>query len=309
MKIVITNESGLTDSHLEVLRDLGEVQAYADTNASNVEERLKAADVAVIDCFLTPVTKKLLSSLPNLKFLTVNSTGYDNVDVEAVRAAGITASNVPGFSTEAVAELAIGLMFAAVRKISEGDKDFRESQLQGDPGTPAAKKYLGFDLRGKVLGVVGLGNIGARVAEISGSVGMQVIGYNRTPKVLPNVKMMTLDELLGKADVICICLALTDETKGLISKEKIKIMKRGAVLISIASMEIVDVEALKEALDNGALAGAGLDTAGSSMFTTKNTILTPHMAWNTRESNENMGKIIMENVQGFIAGKPINTIS
>ena len=160
-----------------------------------------------------------------------------------------------------------------------------------------------------MLGVVGLGNIGARVAEISGSVGMQVIGYNRTPKVLPNVKMMTLDELLGKADVICICLALTDETKGLISKEKIKIMKRGAVLISIASMEIVDVEALKEALDNGALAGAGLDTAGSSMFTTKNTILTPHMAWNTRESNENMGKIIMENVQGFIAGKPINTIS
>src|SRR5580692_11036608 len=157
MKIVITNESGLTIEHIEHLKTLGEVEVYADTNRENIFESLRGADIAVIDCYLTPITRDLLKSLPSLKFFSVNSTGYDNIDTEAVRESGVTASNVPGFSTEAVAEMAIALLFAVVRKIPEGDREFRESQLIVDPGTPASAKYLGFDLKGKTLGVVGLG--------------------------------------------------------------------------------------------------------------------------------------------------------
>ncbi len=309
MKIAVTNESGLTAEHLEQLKLHGDVAAYSDTDNSNVIERLRDADIAVIDSYITPVTKELLQKLPGLKFLSVNSTGYDNVDVPALLESGIVGSNVPGFSTEAVAEFAIGLMFSVVRKIPEGDREFRESPFQVDPGTEAARKYLGFDLKDKTLGVVGLGHIGMRVAEMARGVGMNVVAYNRSSKAAEGVKIISLEEVLSVSDVVVISLALSNETKGLISKERISMMKRGAILINIAGMDIVDTEALRNALNNGSIAGAGLDTAGSSMLSANNTVLTPHMAYNTKEAAENMGSIIVENILAFLSGAPKNIIS
>lgn len=306
MKIVITNESGLMDAHLASLRELGEVVAYTDTNNSNFAERLQDADIAVIDCFLTPVTKELLSKTPNLKFFSVNSTGYDHVDVEAIRDVNVVASNVPGFSTGSVAELAIGLMFAAVRKIAQGDREFRNGLHAVDPGTPEAERYLGFNLEGKTLGVVGLGNIGTRVAEIGKGIGMQVIGYNRSPKDIAEVETVALDELMSRSDVVIICLALKKETTGLISKELIAKMKKSAIFVNVAGMGIVDQQALTEAVNNDSIAGMGIDTGNAALIEAKNTVLTPHIGYNTRESNENMGRIILENIRGYIAGKPIN---
>lgn len=309
MKIVVTNESGLTDAHLAALRELGEVEVYTNTSNDNYAERLKDADVAVIDCFLTPITKEFLANLPNLKFFTINSTGYDNVDIEAVKNADVIASNVPGFSTESVAELATGLMFAAVRKIAEGDREFRDGLYEVDPGTPEAGKYMGFNLQGKTLGVIGLGNIGARVAEIGKGIGMNVIGYNRTPKNIPNVEMVSLDDLMTRSDVVITCLALTKETTGLISRDKIERMKKTSVFVSIAGMGIIDQDALIEALNSGSIAAAGIDTGKEPMLKAKNTVLTPHIGYNTHESQENMGRIILENIRAFVAGKPVHLIT
>ncbi|MCG3772862.1 MAG: Glycerate dehydrogenase [Nitrosomonadaceae bacterium] len=308
MKIVITNESGLTESQIQSLRELGEVEVYSDTNNQNYTERLKHADIAVIDCFLTPVTKEFLSNTPNLKFFTINSTGHDNVDGEAIKHANIVASNVPGFSTVSVAELAIGLMFATVRKISQGDSEFRHGLFTVDPGTPEAGRYMGFNLHGKTLGVIGLGNIGTHVAKIGKGVGMNVIGYNRTPKSIPGVQLVTLDELMAQADVIINCLTLKKETFGYISKELIAKMKKSEVLVTIANLGTVDGKALIEALDNESIAGAGIDTGDASFTGVKNTVLTPHIGYNTRESHENMGRIILENIRGYISGNPVNRI-
>lgn len=309
MKIVITNPSGLSENHIAELQKLGEVVTYNDTNSENYAERLKDADIAVIDCFLTPVTGELLKKSPSLKFFSINSTGFDKVDITATKNAGVVASNVPSFSTDSVAELAIGLMFAANRKIAEGDKDFRNGLLAVDPGTPDAERYAGFNLSGKILGVVGLGSIGTRIAEIGKGIGMNVIGYNRTEKTIPNVKNISLEELFSKSDVVIVSLALNEQSKGIITRGLIESMKKSALFVSIAGLGLVDQDALKEALNNNKIAGAGIDTADASFVDVKNTVLTPHVGYNTHESEENMGRIITENIQAYLNGTPINKIT
>lgn len=308
MKIVITNWSGLTERHIDELKKLGDVEAYTDTSNENYPERLAGADVAVIDCYLTPITKEFLETVPNLKYFTINSTGYDNVDVDAVREANITASHVPSFSTGSVAELAIGLMFATVRKIPVGDADFRGGFYETDPGTPEMEKYQGFNLQGKTLGIVGLGNIGTRIAEIGKGIGMNVIAYNRSEKQISGVTMVSLEVLMKESDVVIVALAVTNETKGIISKDLIGAMKKTGVIASIANMALFDQEALVEALNSGAIAGAGLDTAGEAFVNVPNTVLTPHIGYNTKESIENMADIIVQNIEAYAAGKPINVI-
>lgn len=309
MKIVITNPSGLSENHIAELQKLGEVVTYNDTNIENYAERLHEADIAVIDCFLTPVTGELLKKSPGLKFFSINSTGFDHVDITATKNAGIVASHVPNFSTESVAELAIGLMFAANRKIAQGDKDFRNGLLAVDPGTPDAERYAGFDLTKKTLGVVGLGSIGTRIAEIGKGIGMNVIGYNRTEKTIPTVKNTSLQELFSQSDVLIVSLALNAQTKGIITRELIESMKKSALFVSIAGLGLVDQDALRQALNDGKIAGAGIDTADASFVDVKNTVLTPHIGYNTHESDENMGRIITENIQAYVRGNPINKIT
>lgn len=308
MKIVITNASGLTETHIKALRELGEVEIYSDTNLKNYAERLQDADIAIIDCFLTPITKEFISHTPNLKFFTINSTGYDNVDLEAIKNANVIASHVPGFSTISVAEQAIGLMFAIVRKIPQGDREFRNGLIAVDPGTPETEQYMGFNLHGKTLGVLGLGNIGTHVAEIGKGIGMQVIGYNRTPKNISGVRFVALVELMAQADIIINCLALKNETTGFISKELIAKMKKSSIFVSIANMKTLDQNAFIEALNNELIAGAGIDTGDLSYVGVKNIVLTPHIGYNTRESHENMGRIIVENIRGYVNGDFLNRI-
>jgi len=309
MRIVVTNPSGLTENQIQELKQLGEVAMYNDTNNDNYAERVMDAEVAVLDCFLTPVTSELLAQSSDLKFFSINSTGFDKVDVAATKDAGVIASNVPHFSTNAVAEMAIGLMFAANRKIALGDKEFRNGLIAVDPGTPDQTRYSGFDLIGKTIGVIGLGDIGSRIAEIGSGIGMSVIGYNRTDKNLPNVRQVSLKDLFEQSDVVVLSLALNEQTNGIITSELIGSMKNTAYFVSIAGLGLVDQDALKNALNNDLIAGAGIDTANEDWAEVKNTVLTPHNGYNTRESDENMGRIITENIKAYIDGKPINRIA
>lgn len=313
MRIAITNESYLTEVQISRLKEIGDVTVYADTNADNIVERLEGVEIAVVDCFLSPITEDVLSKLPNLKYFTINSTGHDLVDSQALKKHGVIASNVPGFSTEAVAEIAIGLMFAVNRKIPKGDAAFRKKSFQVEPGASEEADYIGFNLRGKTLGVIGLGEIGLRVAEIAQGIGMKVIAYNRTPKEVSNITMEDLDTVIKNADVLSLNLALTKELEYLIDAEKIALMKESAIIINTARGGLINDTDLSSALIEGSIAGAGLDviddySMDNPLFSAPNVVFAPHNGFNTVESQKNMSDTVMANINAYISGDPQNII-
>jgi D-3-phosphoglycerate dehydrogenase len=315
MKIVILNESFLKEKHLAKLRQLGEVIVYTDTeDEPTAIERLKDIDVAVADCWLTPLKEAVLGQAPTLKYVTLNSTGYDQVDLEAAKKHGIAIANVPGFSTEGVAEHAIALLFAVIRRIPRADAAMREQPFQVDPADAANMAYLGTDLRGKTMGIIGLGQIGTRVAELAQGLGMSVIAYNRTPRSVAGVTMATLDDLLAQSDVISLNTALGEELVHLIDHDALQKMKPSTYLINTARGGLVDDRALAEALQDGTIAGAGLDVINdwgkdNPLLSLDNVVLTPHIAYLTDESLANMANIIVENIEGFAKGEKPNVVS
>jgi len=315
MKIVILNESFLQEEHLQKLRQLGEVEVYTDTGDEQTAiERLKTADVAVADCWLTPLNSTVLSQVPQLRYLVVNSTGYDQVDLAAARAHNISIANVPGFSTEGVAEHAIALLFAITRHITVADKAMHRKPFQIDPADTANNVFTGIDLRGKTIGVIGLGNIGTRIAELAQGLGMHVIGYNRTPRSIPGVKNVTFGELIAQSDVVSLSTALHEEIKDLINAAVLQKMKPTAYLINTARGGLVNESDLAAALQQGTIAGAGLDvitdwSLDNPLLQCENVVLTPHLAFFTAESLQNMANIIVANIEGFAEGQQPNVVN
>lgn len=314
MKIAILNECFLTEDHITRLKKLGEVSVYNDTDTEEKAiERLKDVEMAIADCFVSPLNKNVLSSAKSLKYISINSIGFDLVDLESAKENGILVSNIPGYSSEAVAEHAIALIFAVVRKLVQMDKKVREKPYEIDPADKSQLPLLGFNLQGKTLGVIGLGSIGTRVAEMANGIGMRVVAYNRSTKSIPNVEMVSLDTLLQNSDVVSLHTPLNSESEGLIGKSQLDLMKKHSVLINTARGKIVDTEALYNALKGGVIAGAGLDTLAewdksNPLLTLENTVITPHGAWYTKESFENLAEMVTANVEAYINGKPVNLI-
>lgn len=314
MKIAVLNECFLNESHIERLKKLGEVAIYNDTDTEEkATARLNDVEVAIADCFVSPLNKKVLSSAKNLKYISINSIGFDLVDLEAAKEQGILISNIPGYSSEAVAEHAIALMFAVVRNLVQMDKKVREKPYEIDPADKSQLPLLGFNLQGKTLGVIGLGSIGRRVAEIGNGIGMRVIAFNRSTKTVSNIEMVTLDKLLRDSDVVSLHTPLNSESEGLIGKDQLKLMRNHSVLINTARGKIVDTQALYNALKDGVIAGAGIDTLAewdksNPLLSLENTVITPHGAWYTTESFENLAEMVTSNVEAFIDGEPTNLI-
>lgn len=315
MKITILNESYFNETHLAQLRELGELTIYENTNSEEKAiERLKNIDIAIGDCYIAPFNKKVFESTNTLKLLALNTTGYDLVDIDSAHRCGVEVANVPGFSTQSVAEQSFALMLAVSRKIPIGDVVMRVSPFQIDPGLHSHKQYLGVNLAGKTLGIIGLGSIGSRVAQIGRGFGMKVIAYNRSQKNVDEVTMVTLDQLLKESDIISIHLPLTPETENLITADKLGLMKTTAIIINTARGKIIDEAALINALIDGRIAGAGLDTIvnwekTNPLLELDNVVFSPHSAFFTKESLENCANIIVENIKSFVAGRPLNIIS
>ena len=316
MKIVILNECFFNKDHLARLKKIGELKIYNDTTTEEqVMERLKDADIAIVDQFIAPVNKKVIGNANNLKLIALNTTSFSAVDFNAANKRKIKVANVPGFSKQAVAELAIGLMFAVNRKIALGDRLLRETQLELDPGNKEHQKFIGVDLKGKTLGVIGLGRIGTIIAQLGMGLGMNVIAYNRSPKNMKGVKMLDMKELLKTSDVVIISVPLTNDTRNFISKKELNLMKNTAILINIAPHEVIDKEALYEALKSNRISGAGIDDAGAfksnkEFFKLENVVLTPHCGSFTKESFfVNLPEIIVKNVESFARGKPVNIVN
>ncbi len=315
MKIAILNECFFTQDHIKRLKKLGEVVIYENTNSEELAiERSKGADIVIADCFITPLNNKVISSMTQTKLININSTGYDHVDIESATKNNVRVANVPNFSTDSVAEQTIALMFAVNRKIVEGDKIFRETLLEIDPGNQDQRKFLGFNFKGKTLGIIGFGNIGKRVAELGKGLDMKVIAYNRSKKSMKNVEFLGLSEVLKRSDVVSLCLASSSDTNKIISKKEFSLMKKSSLLINTASGKLVDTNALMEALQTGTIAGAGLDGVADlnknhPFLKLKNVVFSPHSGFFTEESLKNIADIITESVEKFANGKPINLVN
>lgn len=315
MKIVVLNECFLKDEHIARLQKLGELQIFKETTSEEqVIERLKDADIATVDCVVAPLSKNVFDSLSNLKYLTLNSTGYDEVDLVSAKEHNVKVSNIPSYSTEAVAEMAITLMFATNRHITQLNKQMHEDPHEIDPADQNELQLLGFNLQGKTLGIVGLGKIGQRVAEMANGIGMKVIAYNHSEKNIPYVKQVTLDELLQQSDIVTLHTPLNNTSENMIGENEFALMKLTAIIINTARGKVINQQALIEALKNKTIAGAGIDTLAdldksNQLFTFENVIVTPHGAWYTKESFENLADTVVENVEAFVNGNPQNLVA
>lgn len=261
MKIAVLNECFLNEDHLKRLKTLGEVLVFNDTTTEEQAiERLKGADIAIWDGFICPPTAKILETTDILKLIVLPHTGYFMVDLEAANKKGVKVANAPGFSKEAVAEMVIGLMFAVNRKIPLMDRDIRENPFESDPGNKEMQnRYWGFDIKGKTMGILGLGRIGSTVAILALGLGMKVIANNRSPRTMDGVEMMSKEEVLKRADVVSINVTSSTETEKFISEKELSLMKPTAILINVDQGKMVDTEAIYKALSEKKISGAGLD--------------------------------------------------
>ena len=295
-------------------RSLAErVQWHTTRPANNEEtiERINEADVIINIRSAVPFPREVLEACPSLRLLSVWGTGVDHVDLAAAEELGITVANTPGYGAPYVSEHALALALAVSRQVVQNDRRIRE-------GGWAA----GFidELYGKTLGVVGTGAIGRRMVQLGQGIGMNVVAwtFNPTPERANEygVEFLELDELLRRSDVVSLHVALTPESQGMIGREQLALMKPTAILVNAARGAVVDESALVEALQEGAIGGAGLDVfeveplpPGHPLTALDNVVLAPHagsMAYNGTMRGLEMS---IENLEQFAAGSPVNVVA
>jgi len=279
-----------------------------EDNAALIE-RAKGADVLMLTNL--PLAGEVIRSNPNLKMISVAFTGVDHVDTAACQELGVTVCNASGYSTDSVAELAFGFMFALLRKMVPCDTVTREGKTRAG--------LIGNELSGKTLGIVGTGAIGLRVAEIGKAFGCRLLAYSRTEKEEAKqlgVSYVSLEQLLAESDVVTLHTPLTDQTKGLLNAERIALMKPTSILINCARGPIVDSQALAAALSDGRIAGAGIGVfemeppipADHPLLNAKNVVVAPHVAFATAEAIYKRAVIVFDNISAWLAGKPVNVV-
>lgn len=307
MKIVAVEPMGISAERAEAIkRDLAskghEFICYFDRkeDPGTLVERMHDAEVVMISNI--PLSAEVLSKCPKLQFLNVAFTGLDHIDLEYCKAHSILVKNASGYATEAVAELAVGLMIDVLRKITFLDGSIRKGGVRG--------AFLGRELRGKTVGIVGTGAIGIRTAQLLQAFGCQVIAWSRTEKpevVAMGVRYVALEELMRTSDIISLHVPLTAETKHLINRELLELCKPTAVLVNTARGNVVDMNALAELLCDGRIAGAGIDVYEKEppladnhpLLSAPNCVLVPHVGYATREAFDIRIDIILGNLRGL----------
>ena len=316
MKIVVMEPLGVALEKISALaaalQAAGHEFVYYTSKEAQQDKLLaRVQDADIIMLANQPLSAEIINACPKLKMLSVAFTGVDHVALDACRARNILVCNAAGYSTNAVAELTFGLAISVIRNIVPCDARCRMA------GTKDG--LVGFELFGKTFGVVGTGAIGARVAKIAAAFGCKVLAYSRTAKqelVDAGVQYVSLDELLAQSDFVSLHVPLTDATRGLINAAAIAKMKQGAVLLNTARGPVVDSAALAEALNAGKLAGAGIDVfegeppiaENHPLCSAKNTVLTPHVAFASREALETRADIVFANIEKWLNGAPQNVV-
>ena len=313
MKLVIMEPLGVDKEKLlamaeEALKGSVEI-VYYDTKTTDTEELIeRGKDADIIINANNPLNAEVIRGCENLKYLDVAFTGIDHIAMDACRERNITVSNCAGYSTAAVADLVFGMLISLYRNIPACDHAARNE------GTLAG--LIGCELEGKTFGVVGTGAIGTRVAKIAQAFGCEVIAYSRTEKDLEGIRYVSLDELMRESDIISLHVPSNAGTKNMISAEKIALMKKTAVLINLARGPVLDSQALADALNQDRIAGACIDVFETEppiarthpLITAKHTLLTPHVAFASKEAMVKRAVIAFENVAQYLKGTPQNVM-
>lgn len=314
MKIVLLESLGISQEVLEnyanTLRSQGhEFAAYEkDTSPAVQLERAKDADILMIANM--PLSGEVIRGCKNLKFIDVAFTGVDHVDLEAAKERGVAVSNASGYSNESVAELTLCMMLSLLRNVPQVEARCRQGSTKDG--------LVGRELKGKTVGIIGVGAIGARTAQLCLAFGCKVLGYCRHPEKnpVPGVTYVGLEELLKSSDIVSLHCPQTPETIGLINRERLALMKNTAILINAARGPIVDSQALADSLNEGRLAGAGIDVFEQEppldtkhpLLHSKNTLVTPHVAFASEESMVMRAEIVFDNIQVWLNGSQKNII-
>lgn len=294
---------------------LGDLTVYDRTPSDKIIERAKNADILITN--KTPITKDIIDSLPNLKFIALMSTGYNIVDYVYLKEKGIPVSNIPSYSTDAVAQLVMSFILELAMNVGLHSQSVRYGEWSKCADFCYWKTPL-TELSGKTLGIFGLGKIGRAVAERAKAFGMNIVAY--VPRLHGDepeyIKLLPLDEMLNISDVVSMHCPLTPETEGVVNSEFISEMKNGAYFINTSRGTVVNERALADALNSGKLGGAGLDVLSTEppqqnnpLLSAKNCFITPHIAWASFETRERLVKILYDNISSFIEGKPQNVIN
>lgn len=316
MKIVIMEPLGIAlekvNALIAPLKAEGHEVVYYESKETEQDKLLeRVQDAEIIMLANQPLSGQIINGCPKLRMLSVAFTGVDHIDLDACRARNIVVCNAAYYSTNAVAELTFGLAIAVIRNIVPCD---------GRTRSCAAKDGLvGFELCGKTFGVVGTGAIGCKVARIAQAFGCKVVAYSRTQRqelVAAGVEYLPLEQLLAEADFVSLHVPLTEATKGLLNEDAISRMKPSAVLLNTARGGVVDSQALAEALNAGRLAGAGIDVFENEppiatdhpLCHAKNTVLTPHVAFASKEALEVRAEIVFRNIECWMQGAAQNVV-
>jgi phosphoglycerate dehydrogenase-like enzyme len=298
---------------LDPLRERGEVEVFS-TPAADVNElvdRLRDTLAVINVRAFTIFNAELLDRVPSLRLISILGTGTDNIDLPAASARGVVVVNTPGANKVSVAECTIALLFDAVKRISQMDRGMRAGEW---------KQIKSVDMRGKTLGLIGLGAIGQEVARMASAFGMRVITWSfnqdRARASSCGAELADFETVLRESHFLSLHLRASPQTQGIIGREQLALLRPGAVLVNTARGALVDTDALVDALKSGQLASAGLDVftqeplpADSPLRLLDNVVLTPHAAWVTEETTKRLEKLPVDNILAWLDGAPTNVVN
>lgn len=314
MQIIILDGGTVTagDIDFSPLEQIGQVVMHDATTKEQVVERCKDAEIVLVNKIV--FDKKTLEKLPNLKYIGLFATGYNNIDIVTAKKRGVTVCNAGSYSTDAVAQHTFGFILNEYSRVAQ----YSDFVLKGGWTKSSVFSPVVFptnEIAGKTLGIIGYGSIGKKVAEIGRAFGMKVIVHTRTIRDDGVTKFVSLDELLSASDIISLHCPLTPENTGMFNKTAFDKCKKGAYFINTARGGLVDEQALFDVLECGRLSGAALDVIGTEPMKTdcvllkaKNITITPHSAWTPTATRQRVVDIAADNLKGFLGGNPQNVI-
>jgi len=319
MKIVILERNSVgTDISIEGFNKFGEVTAYPNTSKEEETiERVKDADIIIAN--KAALNERTLKQAPNVKFIGEFATGFDNVDLAYCKSRGIKVANVVDYSTDSVAQHTFALTFYVLEKLHHYDHYVKDGEYASQ------SRFSNFDLSftelaGKTWGIIGMGNIGRKVASIAKAFGCKVIFHSITGKSsVTEYQQVTFDELLKESDFLSLHCPLSDLSRGLINYDALSKMKSSSILINVARGPVVNDKDLAKALNEGLIAGAGLDVTGTEPINSTNPlseikdsdklIITPHMAWASTEARTRCVEENIKNIEAFLQGIDRNIVN
>lgn len=317
MKIVVMDGKGVNpgDMSWKQIQQFGELIVYERTTSEEIIDHVGDAEIVLTN--KTVFDEDTIAKLKNVKYIGVLATGYNVVDFKAASKRGIVVTNIPAYSTDSVAQMTFAHILNVTNHVDHYARASRDGEWSRCPDFCYWDKPL-VELAGKTIGIIGLGNIGMKVANIALNFGMNVIAYtSKEPKEIPNgINKASIDNILSDSDIISLHCPLTEQTRELINKDSIAKMKRSVIVVNTGRGPLVNEEDVANALHNGLIGAYCADvmcseppSADNPLFVEQNAYITPHVAWASKEARIRLMDIAEKNIHSFLSGKPINVVN